>query len=533
MKLLKYLFVLILLILNFLVLNAQTPSIVTVGTNSAIIKWTKVTGATQYWTKWTSDSQWDTTAYTPDTFLTINNLNPNRTYRFVVRKNLPAPTGNFSSPELLFSVSSGSGSTCNIPNVNLFGTYNLTSTSFKADWNDVPGATSYILRLKIRNTTSVWSNIGTSLISELNITNLTPNTQYEWQVSSVCPTGSSAYSASGWTNTLNGTPPPPPPTGNIPHPDHIVIVIEENHGYTQIVGSPSAPNFNALINGGNSALFTQSYALTHPSQPNYLMLFSGSNQGITDDACPVGPFSTPSIFSVLGALGKAYKAYSETLPGTGSTVCSFGGNLGYWRKHAPWVNFSNINHNNEVPMTLFPTDFTTLPYLSFVIPNQLHDWHDGTLAQMDDYLGTSGIMNYANWAKTHNSLLIVTFDEDDGGQSNRIPTVFVGQSVLNGSYSQGINHYNVLGLLTDMAIGSRIGASTSSTPIDFCWTSTPAMHSIQGNQYLKKELISTEYYNILGQGLGSDYSKLPLEQLLFEVQKYKDSLNVTKFIKNK
>jgi hypothetical protein len=72
----------------------------------------------------------------------------------------------------------------------------------------------------------------------------------------------------------------------VPTPAHVVIVIEENHDYTQIIGSAAAPFINALAADSAAALFTQSYALTHPSQPNYIMLFSGSNQGVIDDNLP-------------------------------------------------------------------------------------------------------------------------------------------------------------------------------------------------------------------------------------------------------
>ena len=65
--------------------------------------------------------------------------------------------------------------------------------------------------------------------------------------------------------------------GRIPVPDHVVIVMEENHGYSEIIGSKYVPYINSLASAG--ALFTKSYAITHPSQPNYLELFSGSNQG--------------------------------------------------------------------------------------------------------------------------------------------------------------------------------------------------------------------------------------------------------------
>src|SRR5712692_4817388 len=70
----------------------------------------------------------------------------------------------------------------------------------------------------------------------------------------------------------------------LPRPSHVVVVIEENRSFSEIIGSPNAPYINSLAAQG--ALMTNSFALTHPSQPNYLDLFSGSNQGVNDDSCP-------------------------------------------------------------------------------------------------------------------------------------------------------------------------------------------------------------------------------------------------------
>jgi hypothetical protein len=62
--------------------------------------------------------------------------------------------------------------------------------------------------------------------------------------------------------------------------DHIVVVVEENHSYNQILGSPDAPYMQS-----RGALFTNAHGATHPSQPNYLTLFSGSTQGVKDNGC--------------------------------------------------------------------------------------------------------------------------------------------------------------------------------------------------------------------------------------------------------
>ena len=41
---------------------------------------------------------------------------------------------------------------------------------------------------------------------------------------------------------------------SIPRYDHVIIVIEENHGYNELIGSANAPYINQLANDG--ALFT-------------------------------------------------------------------------------------------------------------------------------------------------------------------------------------------------------------------------------------------------------------------------------------
>jgi arylsulfatase A-like enzyme len=57
----------------------------------------------------------------------------------------------------------------------------------------------------------------------------------------------------------------------LPQPDHVVIVMEENHGFAGVFGSAATPYLNSLARRG--AVFTNSHALTHPSQPNYLALY--------------------------------------------------------------------------------------------------------------------------------------------------------------------------------------------------------------------------------------------------------------------
>jgi len=251
-------------------------------------------------------------------------------------------------------------------------------------------------------------------------------------------------------------------TSVVPRPDHVVVVIEENHSGAEIVGNANAPYITSLATGGAS--FTASYAVTHPSQPNYVALFSGSTQGLTDDSCPHS-YSASSLGDQLLGAGLTFTGYSESLPSPGYTGCVSGA---YARKHNPWIDFPAIPASANQPFSAFPSDYSMLPAVSFVIPNLQNDMHDGTVAQGDAWLKAS-LSGYIEWAKTHNSLFVLTFDEDDNTAANRIATIFTGQQVAPGNYAETINHYNVLRTLEDAYGLPGLGAAATSTPITDVW----------------------------------------------------------------
>ncbi|WP_370949772.1 alkaline phosphatase family protein [Amycolatopsis sp. cg5] len=254
-----------------------------------------------------------------------------------------------------------------------------------------------------------------------------------------------------------------PTASAVPAFDHIVLVMFENKKYSSINGSSSAPYFNSLA--GQGAKFTNSFAITHPSQPNYVALFSGSPQGVTDDACPINLGAKANLGSQLAGAGKSFKGYSEAMPSDGYTGCS---SSTYRRKHNSWVDFSNIPASANLRNSAFPTDFTQLPTVAFVTPDMCNDMHDCAVGTGDKWL-KSHLDAYAQWAKTHNSLLIVTFDEDSGTSVNQIFTAFVGAQVKVGSYSESINHYTVLRTI-EAAYGlPGINNAASKSPITDVW----------------------------------------------------------------
>jgi hypothetical protein len=94
--------------------------------------------------------------------------------------------------------------------------------------------------------------------------------------------------------------------------------------------------------------------------------------------------------------------------------------------------------------------------------------HDGTIAQGDTWL-QQHIDSYVQFAQTHNSLLIVTWDEDDSASGNQIATIFVGPMVKQGQFAETINHFNVLRTVEDLYGLTHIGGAATATPISDVW----------------------------------------------------------------
>ncbi len=247
-------------------------------------------------------------------------------------------------------------------------------------------------------------------------------------------------------------------------PDHVVIVVEENKEYSDIVGNTkNAPYINQLIARG--ALFTHSYGVAHPSQPNYLAMFAG----VTDengDGCPPAGIDPagPNLAQELLAAHKTFTGYSEGLPAPGSRVCWSGQ---YARKHNPWADFTDIPDTVNQPFSALPP-YTQLPTVSFIIPNQLDDMHSASIARGDAWLRRH-VGPLIDWAATHNTLFILTWDESDDAVGNHIPTVFVGPMVQPGRYDDPVTHYRVLRTIEEMYGLGHAGASAGVPPITTVW----------------------------------------------------------------
>lgn len=275
----------------------------------------------------------------------------------------------------------------------------------------------------------------------------------------------------------------------LPVYSHIVIVVEENKEYGEIIDNPSAPFINNILRR-EGANFTRAYAEEHFSEGNYFWLFSGDNQTVgfvdvipDERNHPAYPFTTPNLGASLIGSGRTFKGYSEDLPYIGYTGEARGA---YARKHVPWISFGNLPNGKSEATSVnlrfsdFPSGpdgFDSLPTVAIVVPNQNNDMHNGpnhlSIPAGDTWL-QQHLGDYYQWAKSHNSLLIVTFDETDDRRGylgltnplvnpdaciergsfhqycadiqNRIVTIFAGAHIKQGDYPEapGITHVNIL-----------------------------------------------------------------------------------------
>jgi phospholipase C len=246
-------------------------------------------------------------------------------------------------------------------------------------------------------------------------------------------------------------------------PQRIIVVVEENHSFDQIIGSPQAPFINGLA--GQGTLLTSFFAITHPSLPNYIAMLSGDTQGITSD-CGGCNVDAPNLVDQLEQAGISWKAYMEDLPAPCSDAHSAGP---YAKKHDPFMYFASIRNDparcaKVVPANQLEADLAAgrLPRFVFITPNQDHDMHgagqggdDAALIRTaDDWLGALYGKLAGSSAWRDDTRLVVTWDEAGGGSRDgccgglaaggHIPTIVAGPHVRPGRDAGDYDHYGLL-----------------------------------------------------------------------------------------
>jgi phosphatidylinositol-3-phosphatase len=282
-----------------------------------------------------------------------------------------------------------------------------------------------------------------------------------------------SIAASGSASTASASASDASP-GVIPAYRHVYLVVMENQEYGSIVGSPAAPYLNGLIAGGG--LVTTMDAETHPSQGNYVALTSGGLQGVTSDGAY--DLDVPNLFDQVEAGGRTWHVYAQGYPGACSTA-AFGASVidgpgaagQYARKHDPAISYLSIRRNPGrcARITGLAGFDPAAADLELIVPNQVNDMHDSSVAAGDAFLAAF-VPTITGSPAFAGSILVITWDEGTGneGGGGHVATIVVGAGIAAGSrLDRPASHYSILRMIEDAWGLPRLGGAGPATPIVF------------------------------------------------------------------
>ena len=243
---------------------------------------------------------------------------------------------------------------------------------------------------------------------------------------------------------------------------HVVVIMEENQSYADIVGRSSAPYLNHLA--GACGLATNYRSVTHPSHPNYMAATGGIRS-------PAGYVDAPNIFRQVRRAGGSWRVYQEGMP----SPCDPRSASPYKAGHNPGISYASIRSGCrfwDVGWNGFKRDVAAhrLPTYAFITPDQCHNMHASCTRGMnavragDTWLSRviPQIVDTPGYQRGRTAIFI-TWDEGSRGQSAdqkgenclalvhledqscHVPTFILSQSVSPGTRSSLLfSHYSLL-----------------------------------------------------------------------------------------
>jgi hypothetical protein len=238
---------------------------------------------------------------------------------------------------------------------------------------------------------------------------------------------------------------------------HVFLIMMENHNWSDIKNSTSAPYINTTLLP--MASYAEQYYNppgNHPSEPNYLWLEAGKNFGISDDLDPAinHQSTTQHLVTLLSNAGLSWKSYQEDISGTD---CPLTGSGLYAPKHNPMVFFDDVTNTNDPnsancishvrPFTELATDLqqNTEPNYSFITPNLCNDMHDSCaplndpVKQGDTWLSQNLPTILNSQAYANGGIVFITWDEGVGGDGP-IGMIVLSNNAKGGGYSNTIQY---------------------------------------------------------------------------------------------
>jgi phosphatidylinositol-3-phosphatase len=235
----------------------------------------------------------------------------------------------------------------------------------------------------------------------------------------------------------------------------VFVIVMENHDWSSIAGSASAPYINGTLLP-QSSYATRYFGVRHPSEPNYLWLEGGTDYGINDDADPSSHHlpNRDHLVSLLDQAGISWKAYEESIDGAQCPLLSH--DL-YAAKHDPFVFFDDVTDGENAqsprcishvqPLADLSADLqaNTLPRYAFIAPNLCNDMH-GASGCADPDLVHAGDAWLAQWIPRlqaspayASGVIFITWDENEGGNAS-VGLVVLSPLAKGGGYANALTY---------------------------------------------------------------------------------------------
>jgi hypothetical protein len=244
---------------------------------------------------------------------------------------------------------------------------------------------------------------------------------------------------------------PAPPAAAPPRAvTKLLVVVVENHSLTQMrEGMPYT--FSLAKRFGYA---TDYRAVAHPSLPNYLAIVSGQTFGIADDDPPsVHRLPGRTVLGQALDRGRTARVYAEGMQGN----CATENQDRYAVKHNPWAYFTaerRACRAHDVPLAPLWGDVRSgrLPNVGMVVPDTCHDAHDCDLSVADGWVRSlmTRVFDGRDWRSGHLAV-VVTADEDDRSEGNRVLTVVVHPSQRHRVVTERLDHYSLTRLYAEVA----------------------------------------------------------------------------------
>lgn len=235
----------------------------------------------------------------------------------------------------------------------------------------------------------------------------------------------------------------------------VFMILMENHNWSEIVGSSSAPYINkTLLPMASYARQYYNPSSNHPSEPNYLWLEAGTNFGIYNDNDPAynHQSTTLHLVTLLNNARISWKAYEEGISGTNCPLVSDGV---YAAKHNPMVFFNDVTGTDnpdssyciahERPYNELASDLknNSVARYNFITPDVCDDMHDdcsplyNSIEQGDSWLASQLPQILNSHAYKDGGVIFITWDEAAYGDGP-IGMIVLSPDAKGGGYSNTV-----------------------------------------------------------------------------------------------